>query len=172
VLAASVAALAILLVAPAQGAVGVEKVSRLGAKPGGEVTLTVGCGFCFPPCKGAPGHRNGPCMLGTKREPPTAFPISLVRLADAPEPHPCGPNAVCSPEAKAPPGRAPYTYLGEAVAIGREPGGAPRYELEFEVPQLHAGSYAYVIYCDVCNRGEGGSLIAAPRSRLWRLQVR
>jgi hypothetical protein len=111
-------------------------------------------------------------MLGTKREPPAAFAISLVPLEQAPMPHPCGPNAVCSPEVKAPPGRAPYTYLGEALAEGREPGGAPRYGLDFAVPDLRPGLYAYVIYCDVCNRGQGGSLIADPRSRPWRLRIR
>ncbi|MGV1049870.1 MAG: hypothetical protein ACOYD4_15255 [Solirubrobacterales bacterium] len=171
-LGAALAALAVLLVAPALGAVGVEKVSRHAAKPGARVTVTLGCGFCFPPCKGAPGHRNGPCMLGTKEDPPASFPISLVPLEQAPLPRSCGPNSVCPPEAKAPPARAPYALLGEALAEGRKPGGAPRYGLDFEVPDLRPGLYAYVVYCDVCNRGAGGSLIAVPQSRLWRLRVR
>jgi hypothetical protein len=168
----ALAALSVLLVAPAPGDVGVEQASRHAARPGEPVALTLGCGFCFPPCKGAPGHRNGPCMLGTKREPPTAFPISLVPVEKAPEPHPCGPNALCSPVAQAPPAHGAYTYLGEALAEGRKKGGAPRYGLDFTVPDLRPGVYAYVIYCDVCNRGRGGSLIAIPASRPWRLRIR
>jgi hypothetical protein len=168
----TVVALAALLVAPAQGDVGVEAVSRHAAKPGAPVKLTLGCGFCFPPCKGAPGHRNGPCMMGTKADPPAAFPISLVPIEQAPRPHRCGPNALCAAEARRPPARAPYTYLGEAVAEGRKGGGPPRYGLEFAVPYLRPGLYTYVIYCGVCSRGAGGSLITYPRSRLWRLRVR
>lgn len=171
-LAAAVCALAVLLVASAQGDVGVEKVSRQAAKPGARVTVTLGCGFCFPPCKGAPGHRNGPCMLGTKEDPPGAFPISLVPLEQVPGPRSCGPNALCAPEAKAPPARAPYALLGEALAEGRVGGGAPKYGLEFEVPDLRPGLYTYVIFCEVCNRGEGGSLIADPLARPWRLRIR
>ena len=166
------AALALVLATSTQGAVGVEKVSRHGGEPGASVTVTLGCGFCFPPCEGKPGHRNTPCMLGTKRDPPASFPISLVPIGKAPEPHPCGPNALCSPETKAPPARAPYSYLGEAVARERTGNEIPRYDLDFEVPDLPPGVYTYIVYCDVCNRGKGGSLIANPRSHLWRLRVR
>lgn len=169
------AALLLLFVAPAQSDVGVEKTSRHGGEPGTAVTVTLGCGFCFPPCKGEPGHRKPlPCMLGTREDPPESFPISLVPLSKAPEPHRCGPNALRPPQSKAPPARAPYTYLGEAMAMAREQTGKsiPRYSLDFEVPDLRPGLYTYVIWCDVCNRGKGGSLIANPGSRLWHLRIR
>lgn len=174
---ASIPLLAIVLVLAiviptARGAVGVESVSRRGGPAGAEVRVTLGCGFCFPPCKGKPGHRNGPCMLGTKAQPPRAFPLSLVPVGRAPEPHPCGPRSVCSPEAAAPPARGPYRYLGEAVAEPRQGSEPPRYSLEFQIPDLPPGRYAYVIFCGVCNRGSGGSLIAVPRSPLWTLRIR
>jgi hypothetical protein len=117
-------------------------------------------------------------MLDSKADPPTAFPISLVPIAKAPLPRPCGPRAVCAPVAAGVPKQSPYTYLGEATASPRnaETGATghaepPRYRLEFEVPDLKPGTYAYVIYCDVCGRGGRGSLIAAPMTRSWRLRV-
>lgn len=164
--------------ASAEAAVGVERVSRHAGMPGEEVELTLGCGFCFPPCKGEPGHRNGPCMLGTKgAQPPASFPISLVPIEEAPKPHRCGPRALCSPHALGPPSRAPYTFLGEATppAEGTEQPGArqvPRYTLDFEIPDLRPGVYAFVIFCDVCMEGKAGSLIASPGTRNWRLRVR
>jgi hypothetical protein len=170
--AALAAAVALPIVAPAQGDVGIEKVSRHGAEPGATVSVTVGCGFCFPPCKGEPGHRNAPCMLDTDAEPPRAFPISLVPIGRAPEPHRCGPRALCSPEAKAPPSHGPYRYLGRAVAAKGGASDIPRYVLDFEVPDLRPGLYAYVLYCGACTRGSGGSLIALPYSRPWQLRVR
>ncbi len=123
-----VAAVAVfaLAVGSASAAVGVEKVDRRGGEPGDEVTLTLGCGFCFPPCEGPKGERHpkgfdhGPCMLDTKKDPPPSFGISVVPLSSAPEPHKCGPRALCSPVTAAPPRRAPYTFLGLAVP---PPGG-------------------------------------------------
>lgn len=70
------AILSLALAASAGGAVGVEKISHRGGPPGRSVTLTIGCGFCFPPCVGPKGERHpkgfdhGPCMLGTKKDPP------------------------------------------------------------------------------------------------------
>lgn len=167
----SAAALVALMAAPAQADVGVEKASRHAAKPGARVTVTVACG-CFPPCKGAPGHRNEPCTLGTKKEPPAAFPVSLVPLRKAPRPHRCGPNGLCPPKVKAPPAHAPFTYLGEALPEGRAGGGLPKYGLDFEVPDLRPGLYTYVIYSEVDNRGASGRLIADPLARQWRLRIR
>lgn len=174
---------AALLAAPdANAAVGVEKASRSAGAPGDRVTLTLTCGFCFPPCKGPKGERHpegfehGPCMLDSDADPPASFGVSLVPIAKAPTPKPCGPNAVCAPQAQAPPGRAPFAFLGLATPPpgGNNPehGDPPRYLLEFEVPDLRAGLYAYVIYCDVCLKGKGGSLIAAPATGPWRLRVR
>jgi hypothetical protein len=170
---------AVVAATPASGAVGVEKVSRPAGKPGASVALIVGCGFCYPPCHGAPGERQpSPCMLDSKADPPASFPISLVPIAKAPLPRPCGARAVCSPITTEVPRRSPYTYLGEATASPRnaETGATghaepPRYELEFEVPDLKPGTYAYVIYCDVCLDGGRGSLLAAPAARPWRLKT-
>jgi hypothetical protein len=169
-------AVASLGAGPASADVGVEKVSRLAGAPGDPIDLTLACGFCFPPCHGAPGHRNTPCMLDTKAQPPKEFSVSLVPIEKAPKPHRCGPNALCSPLPRGAPRRAPYTYLGRAVppadgnsgASGKHP---PRYLLHLEVPDLRPGVYAYVIFCDVCARGKRGSLIANPRDRRWRLRV-
>jgi hypothetical protein len=115
-------------------------------------------------------------MLDTKADPPPSFGISLVATAKAPRPYRCGPRRVCSPQAKAPPRRAPFTYLGEAVpppgGNNPEDGGMPRYLLRFEVPDLRPGPYTFVIYCDVCLQGRGGALISYPEPREWRFRVR
>ena len=180
-LVALAAALLAFAAASAQAAVGVEKVSRHGGKPGTPVTLTLGCGFCFPPCVGPKGERHpkgferGPCMLGTKEDPPASFGVSLVPRSEAPAPFECGPNALCSPSTLAPPRRAPFTFLGQAVpppgGNNPESGEPPRYLLDFAIPDLDPGAYAYEIWCDVCAEGKRGSLISAPDSWLWRLAV-
>jgi hypothetical protein len=184
-LALSAAALisATLVDAPvARAAVGVERISRSAGAPGDPVVITLGCGFCFPPCKGPKGHRHpagfdhGPCMLGTKAEPPASFGISLVPVANISKPIGCGPGSACPPTALGPPRRHPFTFLGLATPPpgGNNPehGGAPRYLLEFDIPHLQPGLYAYVIYCGVCARGKDGSLLAFPESARWRLRVR
>jgi hypothetical protein len=171
-----------LFAASAQADVGVMSVSRHGGAAGDEVTVTLGCGFCFPPCEGPKGERHpagfehGPCMLGTDgAAPPESFGISLVPLDKAPRPHPCGPNALCMPRVSAPPHRAPYRYLGQAVppAQGNNPEGGdiPRYSLDFEIPHLAPGVYTYVIYCDVCMKGRSGSLVADAEASSWQLRV-
>lgn len=160
---------------PARADVGVERVSRLVGAPGDRVDLTLGCGFCFPPCDGPSGHPDGTCMPGTK-VPPESFAISLVPIEKAPKPHRCGPNAVCPPLPRGAPRRAPYTYLGRATPPAEADGSSkgtevPRYLLHFDVPVLRPGVYAYVIFCDACAPGKRGSLIANPRARQWRLRV-
>lgn len=179
---AALGLLAALTASIGSAAVGVEGASRRGGSPGEEVRLTLGCGFCFPPCVGPKGERHpegfdrGPCMLGTHRPPPRSFGISLVPLAQAPQPHRCGPNALCEPAFPAPPRRHPFTYLGLAVPPpgGNDPehGDPPRYRLSFAIPDLPTGPYAYVIWCDSCRRGAGGALISSPASPGWRLNVR
>ncbi|HEX7293957.1 MAG TPA: hypothetical protein VF259_05390 [Solirubrobacterales bacterium] len=172
----------LLVPAAAQADVGVERVSRLAGVPGEPVELTIGCGFCFPPCEGPESVGNGVCMPGVK-PPPPSFPVSLVPVERVPKPRRCGPRRICTPETSAPPERAPFTLLGWAKpappADDRWPLGGfghgtiepPRYALDFEIPDLRPGVYSYVIYCAVCQRGEGGSLIAFPERR-WRLRVR
>jgi hypothetical protein len=160
---------------PAQADVGVERVSRSAGQVGDSVDLTIGCGFCFPPCHGAPGQRNAPCMLDTKAPPPEAFPVSLVPTGKAPAPHRCGPRALCSPQVLGPPGHPPFTFLGEATppaaAEIRSGHHVPRYLLHFEIPSLRPGLYAFVIFCDACTPGKRGSLIASPGSPGWQLRV-
>ena len=171
--------LAVASAAPAD--VGVERVSRLAGAPGDAIELTIGCGFCYPPCEGPEGDRSGVCMPGVK-PPPPSFPVSLVSLEKVPKPYRCGPRRLCTPAAAAPPRQAPYTLLGwakpAAPADGRWPLGGfghgtiepPRYALDFQIPDLRPGVYSYVIYCATCQRGQGGSLIAFPERR-WRLRV-
>jgi hypothetical protein len=163
-------ALAALSAASARADVGVMSVSRGGGAAGDEVTVTLGCGFCFPPCKGPKGERHpagfkhGPCMLGTDgAAPPKSFGVSLVPLDKAP------------PATSAPVRRAPYRYLGEAVppVHGNDPegGDVPKYALDFKLPHLAPGLYTYVIFCDVCVKGRTGSLVSNPEASLWRLRV-
>lgn len=171
-----------LATTPADAAVGVEKVSRGGGEPGASVTLTLACGICYPRCVGPKGERHpegfddGPCMLGTKEDPPAAFGISLVPRSRAPQLGKCGTGPVCTPSTVGPPRRAPYRFLGRAVPPpgGNDPGSGepPRYLLQFEIPDLRPGSYLYEVWCGVCEKGARGSLISAPESPLWKLQVR
>jgi hypothetical protein len=167
----------------ARADVGVMSTSRAAGAPGDQARVTLGCGFCFPPCKGPKGEKHpagfdhGPCMIGTHgAPPPDSFGISLVPLASAPKPRPCGPDALCSPQAPSPPSNAPYSYLGRATPPPRgnnpEHGAVPRYSLTFRIPRLAPGTYAYVIWCDACVKGSGGSLVADPGGRRWRLHVR
>jgi hypothetical protein len=83
---------------------------------------------------------------------------------------------LCAPRVRAIPKRAPFTYLGEAVlrrVDGEVDEPYPLYALDFTIPTLRAGTYTYVIYCDVCVDGMGGTLLTAPTVPLrWRLQIR
>lgn len=164
-----------LIPAPGAADVGVETASPSAGRPGDEVTLTLVCGFCLPPCEGAPGHRRpSPCMLGTKASPPAAFPILLLPDGKLPQ----NPRAAAGRDLLAPrreaPRQAPFTYIGEAVlrpdTTGPAEAAAPRYVLEFEIPSLPSGTYTYVLYCEVCMRGKAGSLI--PEMNTKQLLVR
>ncbi len=186
VLLVALLSLSAFLTAPSATAdVGVERVSRLAGVPGDAVELTIGCGFCYPPCEGPEGDRSGVCVPGVE-SPPPSFPVSLVPIEKVPKPHRCGPRRLCTPHAPRPPERAPFTLLGWAKPVQAEASGwgylggggfghgaiePPRYTLDFRIPDLSPGVYSYVIYCGVCQRGEGGSLIAFPERR-WRLRVR
>ena len=182
-IAAAIAAVAslMLLSSSASAAVGVEKASRHAGRPGDQVRLTLGCGFCFPPCKGPKGDRHpegfekGPCMLGTDGPPPASFGVSLLRQDRVEGLFGCmsRKGGCATPRA---PRRHGYRFLGEALPPpgGNNPehGDPPRYLMRFEIPRLPAGEYGYVIWCDVCLDGRAGSLIANPASPLWRLEVR
>jgi hypothetical protein len=159
-LVAAAAALSLAVVASAGGSVGVEKVSDRAGAPGRSVTLTVGCGFCFPPCVGPKGERHpkgfdhGPCMLGTKADPPAWFGIFL-----APRSH-----------------RGSLTFLGRAVPPpgGNNPEGGdpPRYLLTFTIPDLRPGKYTYEIRSTPGPHAKRGVMVKDPGSPLWTLTVR
>lgn len=176
------AAALLLAASPARADVGVEKVSTRHGAPGATVHLTLGCGFCFPPCVGPKGERHpkgfdhGPCMLGIKDDPPASFGISLIRSKDAQQRHTCGDGPVCQPTPLGPPHKAPFTFLGRAVPPpgGNNPehGDPPRYLLDFTIPHLPPGTYTYEVWCGVCTEGRRGTLIGAPDSPLWRLVIR
>jgi hypothetical protein len=149
------------LTAPAAMAdLGVEKVTRTSGRPGESVKLTVGCGAC----------------AAAGAEDVASFPISLVPADEVPRPHRCGPNALCPPRVRAVPRRAPFTYLGESLLLRGDENvdkPYPLYVLDFAIPQLPAGTYTYVIYCDACVDGRGAALITEPNATpRWRLRVR
>jgi hypothetical protein len=179
---ALVTTLLAFIAAPARADVGVANASSHHGAPGATINLTLGCGFCFPPCVGPKGERHpkgfdhGPCMQGIKDDPPASFGVSLVRSKEAPQWRTCGDGPVCTPTPLGPPDKAPFTFLGRAVPPpgGNDPAGGdpPRYLLRFTVPDLTPGTYTYEIWCGVCVEGKRGALIGAPSSRLWRLVVR
>jgi len=165
VLLVALLSLSAFLTAPSATAdVGVERVSRFAGSPGDTVELTIGCGFCFPPCEGPQGDRSGVCMPGVE-PPPPSFPVSLVPIEQVPRPHRCGPRRICTPQASGPPRRAPFTLLGWAKPVQAQTSGQrhlgggfghgaiepPRYMLDFHIPDLRPGVYSYVIYCGVCS---------------------
>jgi hypothetical protein len=178
--AALVGVLFALVATQARADVGVEGASRHGGEPGTTVTLTIDCGFCFPPCVGPKGERHpegfddGPCMLGPRKEPPTSFEVSIVPRAMAPQLGECGTGPVCTPSTLGPPRRAPWSFLGRAVPPpgGNDPSdGGPRYLLSFEIPDLRPGSYVYEIWCGACVKGDRGALISDPASPRYQLEV-
>lgn len=179
--AAGVAAICLLLASSAVADVGVEKVDRRAGPPGAQVQLTLGCGFCFPPCKGPKGERHpegfehGPCMLGYRDGPPASFGVSLLPLERAERLVACQIAGGPCPTPTRPPRRGPYRYLGEAVPPpgGNNPehGDPPRYLLDFKIPALAAGKYVYVIWCDACRDGRAGSLVVNPGAPTDRLAV-
>lgn len=153
-----VAALALLVAAPAEADLGVERVSSRGGEPGKKVRLTLGCGACS----------------AAKGKPPASFPVSLVPVDEVPRPRRCGPNALCPPRVRAVPRRAPFAYLGEArIREGSVDGPILRYALDFTIPKLPAGTYTYVVYCDLCLDGGAAGLITEPNANgPWRLRIR
>lgn len=131
---------------------GVTGVSRHAGRPGAEVRVTIECGFC--------GNRS--------------FPVSLLPLARAERLLACQMRHYrrC-PRPTSPPRRKPYTYLGAAlpVPVGDAAKALPRYRLDFRVPRLRAGDYAYVLWSENRRGGTAGSLVTFPTSPVWRLRV-
>jgi hypothetical protein len=139
--------------------IGVVSVKPKIARPGERIDLEVGCGWC---------------------RKATSFPISLVPLAKAPQPHPCGvrfkggaETALCSPTAPRPPRERPFVPLGctrtsGALLPSADPPGWQS-ELRFSAPELAPGPYAFVIFTAACGQFRRGSLIVdtTPGKLLW-----
>ncbi len=160
---------------PAKADVGIVRVSPSAGVAGDSVQVTVGCGYCFPPCPASPT-----CMPSRRARPPGeySFPILLAPSRVSLAPHRCAPInhrtkqrvvGLCDPVSVGLPRRRPFIYLGRALpAFSRDdlerPGTFPRYRLRFRIPTLKPGLYRFVI-CAGCARGRRGSLItnAYPR---------
>jgi hypothetical protein len=135
--------LAVLLIAaPAATAdIGVVRVNPKVASPGERVDLEVGCGGC---------HGG------------SSFPVSLIPVAKAPRLRPCNGDAVCLPDAARPLDGRSAVLLGATSAETRS-GPVAKSDLNFAVPRIAAGRYAFVIFCEGCVSGPQGGLIADTR---------
>jgi hypothetical protein len=85
---------------------------------------------------------------------PAGMPLYVVTASRAPQPYPCGKNAICAPRSTGPPHGWPYVRLR---VLSRTSSGVIR----FRVPALLAGQYRAVVYCEPCYRGPTGSLIVS-----------
>jgi hypothetical protein len=164
-----------LVVSPqrARADVGIVNVSPRAAAAGDSVQVTVGCGYCFPPCPASPT-----CMPSRRARPPEqySFPILLVPSRVSLAPHKCAPinhrtkqrvEGLCPPISVGLPRRRPFIYLGRALPVSsrddlQRHGGFPRYRLRFRIPAVKPDLYRLVI-CSGCARGRRGSLITADR---------
>jgi hypothetical protein len=118
--------------APEAGSdIGLITLSRANGRPGIEIVVTAG------------GYGN----------PWPRMPIYLVPAGRAPQPYPCA-NGLCDPRALTPPAGKPYIPLGRLHYHADF-----RATLRFRVPQVPAGGYRFVIFCEPCYRGPWGSLI-------------
>lgn len=176
-LTASLAALTLLLAGavPAQADVGFESSTRTAGEPGDRVEVTIGCGFCLPPCVGEPGdkhppgNRRGSCMLDSKKAPPASFQVWVTPVGQSLDPYICGPGewppgehpqGPCRAGSR-PPHLPSFIHLGRAIPQPRaaDPREIPRYRLIFGVPEARPGLYKYVLFCDSCVDGPRGSLV-------------
>ena len=167
----------VLLLAPkpAKADVGIESIKPSVGSPGDTVEVTVGCGFCFPPCSETPRGAKGTCMPSRHARPPEkySFPIFLVPIEHRLAPHPCRGDALCAPTSVGRPRGWPFIYLGRALpAFGcgdlERTGAIPRYRLSFAIPAVKPGLYHLVIYSGP--KSQRGSLIAD--AGRWRVRVR
>jgi hypothetical protein len=91
-----------------------------------------------------------------------AIPVYVVPIAKLPRPVRCQRDALCSRRTLNAPRRWPYTRV---ATLKRYNGGRVR----FRLPRVPAGMYGFVLYCDVCWRGPGGTLIANVRGPRLRV---
>jgi hypothetical protein len=170
-----------LLVSPqaAQADVGIIKASPSAGQPGDSVDVTVGCGFCFPPCSTSPRAGNATCMPSRRARPSAqySFPVLLAPIGHRLAPHRCGADAVCAAKSEGLPRRPPFVYLGRASPAFtsddlEQSVAIPRYRLRSPIPAVKPGLYKFFIYCGVCAEGTRGSLITYPTLHRWRLRVR
>jgi hypothetical protein len=168
-IAATIVVAAMLVgVQPARADIGIESVSRTSGFPGEPVDLLVACGGCLP------------CTV--------RLPVSLLPVGSSP-----GRRSPTAPES---PASAPYVPLGNAVplaggarlasrlgleipnAVERRRAGALRAwvastnRLRFRIPNAEPGLYSYVVYCEGCQRGPGGSLITNTGEQRELLRIR
>ena len=176
-LTASLSALILLLAVavPAQADVGfVGSTDRAGA-PGDRIEVTIGCGFCFPPCVGEPGDKHAPgdphgiCNPGNHGGPPASFQVWITPVGHSLDPYICGPGervpgappqGPCRAGSR-PPHLPSFIHLGRAMPQRRgvDSKEIPRYRLIFAVPEARPGLYKYVLFCDSCVDGPRGSLV-------------
>jgi hypothetical protein len=124
-----------LAAASARADIGVISVRPVHARPGEVVTVVAGAYKAVP-----------------------RMPLYLVPRARVRPPHPCGPNALCDTVLARPPRHAPYLLAG-LLDFRRHP---RRVVVRFRLPRLSPGVYEFLIYCDLCHRGPGGTLISNP----------
>jgi hypothetical protein len=173
--AAGLLVLALLLVPQrAQADVGIESIKPSAGTAGDAVEVTVGCGFCFPPCSASARARAATCMPSQHALPPGkySFPILLVPINRRLAPRRCGADALCGPTSVGVPRRPPFTYLGRASPASsrsdlEQPRGIPRYRLRFHIPAVKPGVYQLVIYS--AGWGRRGTLVADVHR--WQLRV-
>lgn len=172
-------ALSLAAASPAPADVGVVSAKPATGASGDRVELTLGCGFCFPPCVGEPGDRHPPgeqhgvCMPGDHGAPPASFKIWLTPLGHSLRPYRCRSGHSCEAGSSRPPHLPSFVYLGRALPVpagGAQARAVPRYRLGFGVPEAKPGRYKYVVFCDACVDGPRGSLIE-DRTAAGRLRV-
>jgi len=141
---AGIATVTVLLVlalgdALARADIGVISVTPARAYPGQLVTVIAGAYKKFP-----------------------RMPLYLVARTRVRPPHPCGPGRVLRHGLAGPAAGAPYLLAG-LLDFRRHP---HRVRVRFRLPRLAAGVYELLIYCDLCHRGPGGTLISNPSALL------
>ena len=147
-----VAVVSAVVAQAARADVGIVRVSRASASPGDLVRVWAGGAVRMPlylvPRRAAP--KSFSCVVEDGK--PVAVP------ADTPG------AQVCRQIAPRPPSGPPYVLLGRFT----RPAEGERFpSLRFRVPAVRAGLYRFVIYCEGCYRGPGGSLI--PSDFLFRV---